>query len=139
YLPLNIADEIERRTRRTASFLVEIKIPSREIIKISDQDLRLMEWNPRNKILACDVGRVDSFRGEVVRRAYFKKNRDVWFELPAFQSPKETRPKITLEEDLNTPPQIFAIDPTNNRKILLLDLNPNFKELSFAPVEEVTW
>jgi dipeptidyl aminopeptidase/acylaminoacyl peptidase len=46
---------------------------------------------------------------------------------------------VTLEEDSNTPPKIFAADPKTLQKVLLLDLNPQFDELGFGKVEEINW
>src|SRR5260221_12529565 len=39
---------------------------------------------------------------------------------------------------MNTPPEIFAVDPSSGMKILLWDLNPQFARLRFARVEEIT-
>jgi dipeptidyl aminopeptidase/acylaminoacyl peptidase len=58
-------------------------------------------------------------------------------------APKPSAPgvkfEVTLDEDINTPPKIFAIDPEEKRRTLLLDLNPQFAGLSFGSVEEITW
>lgn len=57
--------------------------------------------------------------------------------------PKETRTpsnvSITLIEDPNTPPQLFAEDVNTSRRTLLLDLNPQFAKLNFGKVENVAW
>lgn len=46
---------------------------------------------------------------------------------------------IVLEESLNQPPRIFAVDPGGGQKSLLMDLNPQFQGLVLARVEEVVW
>ncbi len=46
---------------------------------------------------------------------------------------------IDLEENVSTPPKIFASDDRNSGKILLWDLNPQFSELKFGTVEIVHW
>ena len=48
-------------------------------------------------------------------------------------------PDIVLDEGMNTPPRIVAIDPSTGRKSLLMDLNPQFQNLALARVEEITW
>ena len=48
-------------------------------------------------------------------------------------------PDIVLDEGMNTPPRIVAIDPPTGRKSLLMDLNPQFQNLALARVEEITW
>lgn len=45
--------------------------------------------------------------------------------------------QITLEQDLNTPPKIFAADAKGEHKTLLLDLNPQFQDLEFGKVETI--
>jgi hypothetical protein len=44
-----------------------------------------------------------------------------------------------LDEDLNTPPRIYATDLRTRRNALLLDLNPQFAELNLGEVESLTW
>jgi len=39
YLPLNVDDPAERALRKAHTFLVEFKIPSRQFVKISHEDL----------------------------------------------------------------------------------------------------
>jgi dipeptidyl aminopeptidase/acylaminoacyl peptidase len=55
--------------------------------------------------------------------------------------PKETPPKtmldVTVEEDVNSPPKIFVVDPHTKQRAFLLDLNPNFQDLDFGHVEIV--
>jgi len=46
---------------------------------------------------------------------------------------------VTVEEDLNTPPKLYVSDSKNQQKALLLDLNPQFKELDFGMVKTIEW
>jgi len=140
FLPLNVADQAERALRKAHTFLVEFKIPSREFVKISDEDLRLLSWDPKTGYVACDIGRIDSVNGKVTPKAYFQKKGGGWSRSSA---PKQTEepslPDIILDEGMNLPPRIFAIDAPAGRKSLLMDLNPQFQHLALARVEEVTW
>jgi hypothetical protein len=49
------------------------------------------------------------------------------------------RPLITLEEDANTPPKIFAYDEVNHRRMMLMDLNPRFVGLKLGRVQELSF
>ena len=49
YLPLDVDDPAERALRKAHTFLVEFKIPSREFVKISEEDLRLLNWDPQDR------------------------------------------------------------------------------------------
>ena len=80
-----------------------------------------------------------------------QKKYPVEVKLPSGQYqkvPKEDFPRneireppidVTLEQDVNTPPKLYVSDPRSQEKILLLDLNPQFAQLSFGKVEKVTW
>jgi hypothetical protein len=51
YLPLNVDDPAERELRKAHTFLVEFKIPSRQFVKVSRDDLRLLNWDPKTESL----------------------------------------------------------------------------------------
>jgi dipeptidyl aminopeptidase/acylaminoacyl peptidase len=146
YLPLNIDDAAERSRRKTHTFLVESRISSRQFVKISDEDLRLLHWDAKTNAVVCDVGRVDSFKGKATRKVYFRKRNDndgsTWSQSSVAQAQAKAAPSlpdIVLDESMNQPPRIFAIDPGAGRRSLLMDLNPQFQDLALARVEEVAW
>ena len=140
YLPLNVDDPAERALRKVHTFLVEFKIPRREFVKLSDEDLRLLNWDPKTGYVTCDVGRTDSLSGKTTPKAYFRKSGEAWSKASA---PEETAarflPDIVLDESMNIPPRICAVDPQTGRKSLVMDLNPQFQNLALARVEEITW
>ena len=139
YLPLSAHDTAEAARKKAHPFLAEVDISTSQVVTISDEDLRLMEWNADG--IVCDVGRVDSFNGKTTSKAYFRKSQDAWKRLNMPPAQRETAvplPEIVLEEDMHTPPRIFAVD-AGGHKSLLMDLNPQFQGLAFAKVEEVTF
>jgi len=140
YLPVDVDDPAERSLRKAHTFLVEFMIPSRKFLKISQDDLRLVSWDPKNGDLNCDVGRFDSLTGKTTPKAYFRKSGETWSKATA---PEQTGvpplPEIVLDEGMNTPPHIVAIDPRTRQKSLLMDLNPQFQNLKLARVEEIKW
>ncbi len=90
----------------------------------------------------CDVGRMDSLNGKAVRKAYFRKSEATWSRSSVPQEQEKVTlslPDIVLDEGMNRPPGVFAIDPSTGRKSLLTDLNPQFQGLALARVEEVAW
>jgi dipeptidyl aminopeptidase/acylaminoacyl peptidase len=44
---------------------------------------------------------------------------------------------FTVDEDLNSPPRIYATDPKSRRRALLLDLNPQLAEIDLGMVKTV--
>jgi len=140
YLPLNVDEPAERALRKAHSFLAEFKIPSREFVKISNEDLRLLSWDPKTGYVICDVGTIESLKGNTTPKAYFQKSDGAWSRANApEQIPTSPLPDIVLDEGINTPPHIVAFDPASGRKSLLMDLNPQFQNLALARVEEITW
>lgn len=142
YLPLNVGDAAERSRRKTHTFLAEIRISSRQLVQISDEDLRLLDWDAKTKDIVCDVGRQDSLTGKTTPKAYFRKSSDnaTWSRSSIPQQEEKaapSRPDIVLDENMNQPPRIFAIAPSAGQKSLLMDLNPEFHSLALARVEEV--
>ena len=140
YLPLSIDDPAERALRKAHTFLVEFKIPNRQVIKISDEDLRPLDWDPKTGDLICDVGRLDSLTGKATPKIHFRKNGDTWSKVSAPEhEAAPPLPDVVLDEGMNTPPHIVVIDPSTGGKSVLMDLNPQFQNLALARVEEVTW
>jgi hypothetical protein len=140
YLPLNVDDVAERALRKAHAFLVEFKIPSLQFVKISDEDLRLLNWDPKTGYVACDVGRIDSLNGRPTPKAYFRKSGEIWSKASApEQTGAPSLPDIVLDVGMNTPPRIFAVDPSTGRKSLLMDFNSEFQNLALARVEEIAW
>jgi len=141
YLPLNVDDPAERALRKTHPFLVELLIPSRRFVKISDEDLRLLGWDAKTGHVVCDAGRLGSFTGKATSKAHFAKNKGTWSraEIPQKQeSTAPSLPDIVLDEDMNEPPRILAVAPGTGQKSLLMDLDPQLQALDLARVEEIT-
>ncbi len=141
YLPLDISDPAERARRKGHTFLVEFKVPGREFVKISeDENLRLRNWDPKTGSVVCDVGRDDSLSGKTTPHAYFRKSGATWAKA---NGPEQTAapalPDIFLDEGMNTPPRVVAVDSSTGRKSQVMDLNPQFQNLALARVEEITW
>jgi hypothetical protein len=144
YLPLSIEDTVERSLRKNHTFLIEFGISSHQFVKISDEDLRLLDWDAKTNDVVCDIGRLDSFDGKATRKTYFRKSSEngAWsrFSVPQEQAKAApSLPDIVLDESMNQPPRIFAIAPGGGQKSLLIDLNPQFRGLALARVEEIAW
>jgi len=57
--------------------------------------------------------------------------------------PRDEAPRspvdVGLEQDVNSPPKLYAVDRTGRRKALLLDLNPELSKLQFGRVMPIEW
>jgi len=141
HLPLDVVDASELALRKTHTFLVEFKIPSRQFVKISDdEDLKLLSWDPKAGDVACDVGKIDSLNGKTTPKAYFHKSGETWSRSTTpQQATAPPLPDIFLDENMNTPPHMVAVHPATGRKSRVMDLNPQFQSLALARVEEIRW
>lgn len=136
YLPLTVRDPGEREIRQTHTFVAEIEIPSKSIISITDEPVKISNWDQQNGMLMLEP---EENKG-VAPKAY-KKVGLSWNEvsLPADKLNSDIPLTVSLEEDSNTPPKIFVMSRENHRKALLLNLNPQFSDLTFGKVEAITW
>lgn len=137
FLPLNIPDKTERKLRQAKKMIVEIKVPSGQIVPISSRELRPIEWNPRDGKTLVARASSTSNRGLVA----FQKAAEGWkeIELPNSGIGRKQEIAVTLEEDMNTPPKLFVKDLQTGQKSVLLDLNPQFKEISFGRVQSISF
>ncbi len=140
YLPLDSTYGPERRTRQSTTFVAEVGIPSGEVRVVSRQEgrsiLRYVRWDQRTSDLVLETRDRDTDRPGA--KAFFRKNSHGW-ELVEHGGTGESSPEILLDEDMNSPPKIYAISPPAQQKALLLDLNPQFRDLKFGKVKEIQW
>ena len=140
YLPLDVEDQAELRARRSNKFTVEIKLPSREFVKIAREELNPIRWDARTNIVQFQAGQNQSETGSATQPVYYRKTGEIWERMPNSPSVvSDAPPDILAEQGLNLPPQIVAVDAKTKRKVSLLDLNPQFAELQFGKVEEINW
>jgi dipeptidyl aminopeptidase/acylaminoacyl peptidase len=161
FLPLAIADLAERERRKSnptvAEFYLDSRSPQRlsnkldsvaflrtgpdstgkTVIRQSIDAAHIIDWNRVTGELSLLVG--DS---QVVR--YQKRNAG-WYQLGsepadvALSTAADGRTKVVLQEDLNTAPNLVAIDRVTARQTTFTDFNPQFRQLSFARVELLHW
>jgi dipeptidyl aminopeptidase/acylaminoacyl peptidase len=136
YLPLDVGSAAERESRETHPFVVEIELPSKAIIPITGERLKISDWNERAGFLV-----LAGEDNQDIAPKVFKKVGSVWHDVPLpTNGPNPNIPiEVSLEENSNTRPKIFVTSRKDNRRALLFDLNPQFSEVTFGRVEAVTW
>lgn len=146
YLPLNTTDALERKIRQSDKMIAEIKIPSLEIVPISSKEICSLRcwlsWDSKSGNLIVESTVYSGAAIPEPGAVTFQRAPVGWREV----DPQPSRlvlnhPKITvtLEEDMNVPPRLFARDIETGEKSLLLDLNPQFKDLEFGRVQNITF
>ena len=137
YLPLNVADSTERAKRERSTFVAEITLPEREVVKIEDQPFDIVKWDDRTQTLLL----ANESSSNSIRRKAFQKSSTGWRQVAAMETDSLARDSILVscEQSMNQPPRLFVSDSMSGRKDLLLDLNPQFKNLNFGREETIIW
>lgn len=139
FLPLEDTEREEHKVRQSNPFAVEVNTATGKIAKISQEELYGAVWEAKTDDLTAHVLRLESNtvygQGEVV---VFHKKASSWEKAEVSEGAK-SRPQIVLEQDMHTPPRLFAVDPKSQRQNMLLDLNPQLDQLRLARVEEIEW
>jgi len=138
FLPLENVDDEEVALRQSTPFVVEVTISGGTITTITKDDIVLKQFNIVTNQLDCIARRSDYYGAERGPIVSFQKQGSEWVKVARPTNTTKTL-EITLEQDMNTPPRVFATEPFTNREALLLDPNPRFKQLRFGTVEEVKW
>jgi dipeptidyl aminopeptidase/acylaminoacyl peptidase len=137
YLPLEGGGDPAMTKKASRHFTVEVQVPTGQITVITEEELTLLGWDPETDQLICQSGeRFLRTKRSMERR--FQKRSQTWTEVKRV-SFGARNPTITLEEDLNTPPKIYAVSQGGEHRALLLDLNPQFAQLKFGAVKEIAW
>jgi len=137
YLPLEYQDGEELRLRSTTPMVVQVDVASGQIKKIVQGNWELVRWNENQNRLLLESGAGSSEQQSA--RVCFEERGNNWRQLEDVKQDSDRALEIVEEQDMNTPPSLVAVDGKSGRKNQILDLNPQFKQLKFAKVEEITW
>jgi len=136
YLPLEGVSAEERASRLASAFTVEVKVPSGEFTIVSSKDMRFVRRDAKNQLI-FEEGRSNPSASES-NGVRFEKRGPSWESVSRVQDKSEL-PEIALEEGMNLAPRIVATESRKQGRMLLLDLNPQFKRLQFAREERIRW
>ncbi len=135
FLPLEQVSPEELKVRAARTFTVEVEVGDSKLTKISEgQTTTAASWDEGANQLVLET-RTSAWAS----RLYFRKNDGQWEKQDDNSSLAENRAEVIVDEGMNTTPKLFIRDPKTEHETLLLDLNPQFKELRFTKVEEVRW
>jgi dipeptidyl aminopeptidase/acylaminoacyl peptidase len=135
FLPIEVARQDSKRLSVPAP--VEIDVKSLQYTKLANEDLRFVEQENDGSSMTFETRHGPNSRTYPESR-YFRHEGTRW--LPAGPPAKE-KPLLAVaaEQDLNTPPKIVATDSTSGQKAVLLDPNPQLREIEFGKVEAITF
>jgi dipeptidyl aminopeptidase/acylaminoacyl peptidase len=141
YLSLSVADPDELQSRRSSKFVVEFHLDSHAAVKIADEKLNPIRWDPDTNIVQFHILQEDPSQiGRAPEVVYYQKTGAVWHRLALDSGvANEVLPDVVVEQDLNVPARIVAVDQKRNKRRMLVDLNPQFVGLAFGKVQETHW
>jgi len=140
-LPLDINDPAEFRRRKAHSAVADVKIPGGEIQHIFDiPEKERWEVSPSavpSSFILIVYGKQESISRNATRKL-FRHEADGWVE--ERNAPAETPVSdIAVEESLNDWPKLMEFDRSSGQKTVLLDPNPQFRQLLLAHEEVIHW
>jgi dipeptidyl aminopeptidase/acylaminoacyl peptidase len=115
--------------------VVAIDLKSLEYSKLSDEDLRFVRQSDDGNWIAFETRRRPS-SAAVSEPRYFRRDGTRWVRGDALSS-RLPSIRIATQQDLNSPPKIVISDSETGRKAVLLDPNPQFRDVEFGKVEEI--
>lgn len=147
YLPLDDTHGEEQILRQSKTFAVEVNVSDDAVTKIAQEDQivrtfthdykRSLIWDRQTGCVLFGFSSVYP-APDLRPQVEYCKAQGLWRMMPSVLLEPD-HPEIVLEEEMNTPPRIFAIDKKTLGKSMLYDLNPDFTELQFGRVEEIKW
>jgi dipeptidyl aminopeptidase/acylaminoacyl peptidase len=141
YLPLEDTQGKVYEVRKSKSFTVEVDIPTAEVSTITGQDLYAVAWNPRGGISGHLIRQESNTFFGLGKIVCYRKNESGWEECRDADSLQsvESAVEVKVEQDMQTPPKVFATDEMTHRNKMLFDLNPQLSKLRLARLEEIQW
>ncbi len=137
WLPLDVPDTAEARARAARPGIVEVDVQAQHVTLIAHRDsLTIVDWNgPTNTIDLVPSVRAPG-AGDTLRVRYRKERRG-WIELRGGRVARQ--PALVVEEGLNQPPRLTAVDGEGKRRAVMMEPNPQLATLRFSREEIVRW
>lgn len=139
-LPLDSVQGEERSRRLSHVYAAEVTLPDRRILKISERHepypvVFIESDAAKDRIIAKPKLAI------LAPSLEFRKDVSGWkiTEVNGAAPEPGNRLSVTLDQDINSPPKLVATDPQTKRKVIVLDLNPQFTQLAFGRVETFSW
>jgi hypothetical protein len=114
----------------------EVDVKTGSLRSIAEGYAEFLSWNQETASVLLRP-RAPSF--EALDPVLYQKTGRVWEKKDASAGALSKGPfTVQLEQDMNTPPRLVAVDPAARRSVIL-DLNPQFSALRFGKVEAIAW
>jgi hypothetical protein len=140
-LPLTGPDSAARAVHQMAA---EVDVRSGAITVIAARDSLIPQrWNPQTHILEFAIGSVwPGVDLPLEQRGFllYRKTAHAWTQLSTAEAAATVGPRLRVDEGLNAPPRLVAVDPMTHRTRVAYDPNPGLLVAHrFAREEVFRW
>ena len=143
YLPLRADQNAEQTIRESRVFAAEVQVDTGHVNKISEGDFNLLQWDSStNTVFLAPHSDAADPRDAVPKQVVaYSKIGNSWQKVDPDQAKVRLAPPLDVvqEQDMNTPPRLVAVNQKTHERRVLLDLNPQFANLKFGRVEDISW
>jgi dipeptidyl aminopeptidase/acylaminoacyl peptidase len=159
FQPLDTPNDSERESRRKQTVIAEVDLATRQVTVIHGPTVeaamgqgvicaQALDWDQATNSLMLAVRRTPHTEGGTCdpnELVSYRKTSRGWREIgvrgldSVLRSSLDGRITISIDEGLNTPPDLKAFDRQTDRSVIFTDLNPKFRQLKFASVSVINW
>jgi dipeptidyl aminopeptidase/acylaminoacyl peptidase len=134
YMPRNVAPGLSETQRLTQLFVAEVHLDTHDVIPIVQGDFELLPQSKPNTISLRPYSRPAPKKASAIS---YKKVDQKWQATdPTLE---ESGIDIYIKEDMNTPPELMALDGNTQNEVLVFQPNRGFEHLAWSNVEEISW
>ncbi len=136
-LPLDSTDSTEQAWRATHHVLAEVDVQTGAVTVVAHRDsLVALAWDARSATVVLGIGRF--LTANDARRVYYRKATQGWRAIST--NAVSAASIFVIDEGLNTPPTLAAVDSRTERRHVIYDPNPGLLVTHrFAREEIIHW
>ncbi len=137
FLPLTGVDSAEWQTRAAHTAVAEVGLRTGQVTAIAYRDsVDVVAWDSTSNTVECVPGRYGMGPLDGPRVHYQKTSRG-WREVKSQRG--KSAPVLVVEQGLNQPPRLVAVEPRTGRRAVLFDPNPGLARFRLAREEIIRW
>ncbi len=137
FLPLAGADSSEQRLRAAHTGLVEVDVRTGRLTLIARRDsMKVVAWDATTNIVDFVPDHYGS-RPLDEPRVRYQRTRRGWRQVEG--GPRAGAPVLTVEQGINQPPRLVAVDHATHRRAVVVQPNPGLSRIRLGHVEVVHW
>jgi dipeptidyl aminopeptidase/acylaminoacyl peptidase len=146
FLSLSVQDQAARKMREMTTWTTEVEVATGNVRTIAQGDYRVLRWDTKSNTIFLKPASLNSLSfnealSDDHRVIAYMKIGNQWQQAKLTTLTGGGQPEFNVQkkEDLDTPPRLLMANDTTGEKSLIWDPNPQFQDIQFGHVEEITW